>query len=259
MKRILSVIIILAFLVSLCSCSAKWTNEDITKTHKIEITKYKSDNPNIKVIYTITDEDVVNRFTNTFSELEVKDAHIREAIDRSYYIRFLGNGGEIDHITIITGHNTLQDKHGDLFKITDEIDIEDYISEVIKTAPSEIMWNPDENYTVDLHHPITNWTFGQEDEPPTFSWSLRKCFTKELISEIDLNQDSYMEITVNGSFSSCRLTEDEWEIKQMHRPWMAFRKFSSVSGLIQTTMSSWIRSIRNGITFGLPTNNKRIS
>ena len=57
MKRIISMTIILALCISLCSCSAKWTDEDITKSTKIEITKYESDNPNIKVIYTITDED----------------------------------------------------------------------------------------------------------------------------------------------------------------------------------------------------------
>ena len=218
MKRIISMTIILALCISLCSCSAKWTDEDITKSTKIEITKYDIENPTLQVIYTITDKDAVNSFCDTFSNLEVTDTHIRKEIGKSYYVRFLGNGGEIDHITVITGHNTLQDKHGDLFKITGKINIEDYISGVIETAPSEIVWDPNENYTVDLHYPVTNWTFGQEDEPPTFSWQLRKCFTKELVIEIDLNQDSYMEITVNGSFSSCRLTEDEWETIKANAP-----------------------------------------
>lgn len=116
----------MALCISLCSCSAKWTDEDITKSTKIEITKYESDNPNIKVIYTITDEDTVNSFCDTFSNLEVKDTHIKKEIGKSYYVRFLGNGGEIDHITVIKGHNTLQDKHGDLYKIISEIDVEDY-------------------------------------------------------------------------------------------------------------------------------------
>ena len=40
MKRIISMTIILALCISLCSCSAKWTDEDITKSTKIEITKY---------------------------------------------------------------------------------------------------------------------------------------------------------------------------------------------------------------------------
>ena len=44
-----------------------------------------------------------------------------------------------------------------------EIDVEDYISEMIETAPSEIIWDPDENYTVDMHHPATNWIFGHSD------------------------------------------------------------------------------------------------
>ena len=54
MKRILSSTIILAICITLCACSAKWTDEDITRSTKIEITKYESDNPNIKVIYTIS-------------------------------------------------------------------------------------------------------------------------------------------------------------------------------------------------------------
>lgn len=218
MKRIVLLLLCLVLSVSLCACTAKWTDEDITKATKIEITKYDSDDPNIKVIYTITDEDMVSSFTNTFSEFEVKDTHIRKEIARSYYVRFLGNGGEIDHITVITGHNTLQDKHGDLYKIAGNIDVEDYINEVIETAPSEIIWDPDENYSVDLNSPVTNWTFGQEDEPPRFSWTLRKCFTKELVIEIDLNQDSYMEILVSGSFSSYQLSADEWEVIKSNAP-----------------------------------------
>ena len=47
MKRILSMIVILALAVSLCACAAKWTDEDITRSTKIEITKYESDNPNM--------------------------------------------------------------------------------------------------------------------------------------------------------------------------------------------------------------------
>ena len=219
MKKVIALALaVVTLLCCLVGCSSKWTNEDISKSAKIEITKYDMENPNIRVIYTITDEDAVNSFCDTFSNLEVKDTHIREEIGKSYYVRFLGNGGEIDHITVITGHNTLQDKHGDLFKITGEINIEDYISGFIETAPSEIVWDPDENYTVDLHYPVTNWTLGQEDELPTFSWSLRKCFTNELVIEIDLNQDSYMEITVNGSFSSYRLSEEEWETIKVNAP-----------------------------------------
>ncbi|MCQ2354798.1 MAG: hypothetical protein MJ102_06825 [Clostridia bacterium] len=220
MKRILAVIIIFILGVSLCACSAKWTDENITKSTKIEITKYDSDNPNIQVIYTITDENAVNSFCNTFSDFKVKDTHIREVIAKSYYIRFLGNGGEIDHITVITGHNTLQDKHGDLYKITGEIDVEEYISEVIHTAPSEIIWDPDESYSVDLQDPAMNWTFGQEDEPPKFSWSLRKCFTKEIVIEIDLNQDTYMEMTVDGNVSSYILSADEWETIKANAPYV---------------------------------------
>lgn len=220
MKRILSMIIILVLGLSVCACSSNWTDNNITKANKIEITKYDSVHPNIMAIYTITDENTVNSFCNTFSGFEVKNTHIDEVIDKSYYVRFLGNSGEIDHITVIAGHNTLRDKHGDLYKIAGEINVEEYISEMIHTAPSEITWEPDENYWVDLHYPAMNQTFGQEDDPPTFSWSLRKYSTKEFVIEIDLNQDTYMEITVDGSSSTYMLSADEWETIKANAPYV---------------------------------------
>jgi type I restriction enzyme S subunit len=48
-----------------------------------------------------------------FSDLELKTTHIKEGIDTAFYITFIGQNGEIDHITVIAGRNTLMDKYGD--------------------------------------------------------------------------------------------------------------------------------------------------
>ena len=211
MKRIILIIIAITLSLSLSSCSPKWTREDISKAHTVEITAYDSENPNIKVIYTITDEQAVANLCNTFSILDLKDAHIKETIEKSFYIRFIGNGGEIDHISVIAGHNAIQDKHGDLYKITDEVDIERYVSEVIEIAPSEITRDPEEKYYVDLLKPAQNQTIKSEEEPPVFIWNLKQGFAETFVLEIDYMGDgTYMSRTVEGHLSY-QLSADDWK------------------------------------------------
>ena len=136
-KTIALVLTVAALLCCLVGCSSKWTDEDITKAHTVEITKYDGDDYNTKTIYNITDKETVRNLCNTFSIIELTDTRIKGTTKKAYYIRFIGNGGEIDHVTVIQGHNTLQDRHGDLYKITDEMDIERHLNEIIETATSE--------------------------------------------------------------------------------------------------------------------------
>ena len=138
MKKLLALALaVVVLLWCLVGCSSKWTDEDITKAHTVEITKYDGDDYNTKTIYNITDKETVRNLCNTFSIIELTDTRIKGTTKKAYYIRFIGNGGEIDHVTVIQGHNTLQDRHGDLYKITDEMDIERHLNEIIETAPSE--------------------------------------------------------------------------------------------------------------------------
>lgn len=213
MKRLLLMILAIALCVCICSCSSKWTKEDISKAHTVEITKYHDEDPNVQDIYTISDAETVRNLCNTFSVLALKDTHIKETVEKSFYIRFIGNGGEIDHVTVIAGHNTLQDQHGDLYKITDEMDLEHYLHEIIEGAPSKIVREPEEDYSLHiLYAPAENSTFGETVEPPVWAWSYQKEVPKELAIEIDcMNGEPYMEIKVNGSIASYMLSADEWE------------------------------------------------
>ena len=218
MKRILSMVVVFVLCVSVCSCSAKWTDEDITKAHTVEITKYDSEDPNIKVIYTITDAETVKNLCNTFSLLELKDAHVKETIAKSFYIRFIGNGSEIDHITVISGRNTIQDKHGDLYNITDEMDINRHINEVVENAPSEITRDPDENYKVQLKAPAQNMTLGTEDAPPTFAWDVQNGLPQSFVVEIDyMNDGSYISRTATVGVTYL-LPEEDWETIKNNAP-----------------------------------------
>lgn len=219
MKRLLLLILSIVLCLSICSCSSKWTKEDISKAHTVEIIKYDDENRNVQVIYTITDAETVQNLCNTFSVLKLKDTHIKEKTEKSFYIRFIGNGGEIDHVTVIAGYNTLQDKHGDLYKITDEMDMDRYLNEVVESAPSKIVRDPEENYTLYKYTPAENYTFVTEDEPPVFSWSFQKDVPKELVIEIDyMNGEPYMAINVNGDFSSYMLSNEEWETIKNNTP-----------------------------------------
>ena len=55
MKKLIALaLVVAALLCCLVGCSSKWTDEDITKAHTVEITKYNNDEHNTKLIYTIT-------------------------------------------------------------------------------------------------------------------------------------------------------------------------------------------------------------
>lgn len=211
MKRIVLIIFAITLSFSLSSCSPQWTREDISKAHTVEITKYHDEDPNVQDIYTISDAETVRNLCNTFSVLALKDTHIKETVEKSFYIRFIGNGGEIDHVTVIAGHNTLQDQHGDLYKITDEMDIERYVSEVIETAPSEVTRDPEENYSVALLKPAQYQTINSEEEPPVFTWNLNQGFAEIFVLEIDyMGNGTYMSRSVEGHLSY-QLSADDWE------------------------------------------------
>ena len=211
MKKIFLMAMAFVLCLSVCSCSVSWTEEDIREAHTVEITWYNPESGNIQVIYTITDEKTVENLCNTFSILALKDAHIKGQTEKSYYIRFIGNGGEIDHVSIIAGHNTLQDKHGDLYKITDEMDIERHLGEVLESAPSEIRREPEENYRVNLMTPAQNQTFDPDDAPPTFDWYVQSGLPQTFVVEIDCgNGEAYLSRTVTGIIAYA-LSAEDWE------------------------------------------------
>ena len=212
MRKTLSLLLtLITLLCCLVGCSSKWTDEDITKAHTIEITKYNNDDYNTKLIYTITDERTVRNFCNTFSLLELKRVKVTEPTERSFYIRFIGNGGDIDNVFVIYGHNVIVDSNGDMHKITDEMDINRHLNEVIESAPSEVKRDPEENYSLTLDEPSENWTFGQQDEPPIFSWTVQDGIPQEYVLEIDyLDDGTYLTKTIVDC-TGYKLSNEEWE------------------------------------------------
>lgn len=203
-------VLFIVLTVSLCSCAVKWTERDITQARRVEITVYDRQDPNIQVIYTIDDHEAVEELCQTFANLDLKKTKLKGMTQASYYVRFTGHGRELDHFTVITGHNTIQDRKGNSYLITEEIDVEDYLSKVIATVPSEKTRNPEEHYQVSLCSPAANQVFGKEDAPPVFSWSVLDGLPQAFMIEIDCMGDgSYMSIPAKGL--SQTLTAQEWE------------------------------------------------
>ena len=142
MKKSLSFCLLFSLLLGmLTACSAKWTDEDLSQAHTVEITEY-GEGYETKTTYTITDERTVNNLRHTFSLLELEKTRVQGHTEKSFYIRFLGANGEIDHITILAGRNVVQDRHGELYRITDDMDINRHLREVLETAPADVTQTP---------------------------------------------------------------------------------------------------------------------
>ena len=129
MKKLTALFLALICIFVLASCSVSWTDAEIKNAKSVEITCYDNHGSSDAVeVYTITDERSVNNICNTFSLLVVKKVKITEPTMMSYSIRFLDEAGNaIETVSLLFGYNVVQ--CGELYKITDEMDINRYIEE----------------------------------------------------------------------------------------------------------------------------------
>ena len=129
MKRLISLILVCICALGLTGCSVSWTDAEIKSAKSVEITCYSSHIGEDSVVYTVSDEKEVGNICNTFSLLVVKKAKITEPTEMSYTLRFLDSTGtEIESVNLLFGYNVVQ-CNGQLYKITDEMDINRYIRE----------------------------------------------------------------------------------------------------------------------------------
>ena len=133
MKQLIAIVLIFICLFSLASCSVNWTDKEIKNAKSVEITCHSSHVGEDSVVYTVSDEKEVGNICNTFSLLVVKKTKITEPTEMSYTIRFLDDAGkEIEAVILLFGYNVVQ-CNGQLYKITDEMDINRYIKEDVLT------------------------------------------------------------------------------------------------------------------------------
>lgn len=129
MKKLIAIVFIFLCLFCLASCSVNWTDKEIRNAKSVEITCYSSHVGEDSVVYTVSDEKEVGNICNTFSLLVVKKTKITEPTKMSYTIRFLDDAGkEIEFVNLLFGFNVVQ-SNGQLYKITDDMDINRYIKE----------------------------------------------------------------------------------------------------------------------------------
>ena len=135
MKKLIALVLALVCMLCFVGCSmfttdVSWTDKDIKNAKSVEINCYDIQDGSLKVVdvYTIVDEKEVNNICNTFSLLKVKKTKITKPMSLAYSISFLdGSGNAIETVMIPFGWNVIQ--CGDLYKITDEMDINRYIRE----------------------------------------------------------------------------------------------------------------------------------
>ncbi len=130
MKKFLTFCLVLACLLTLAGCSASWANEDILNSASIEIRTYNSDG-----VCTISDKDEIDDICNTFLSLSAKKLNYHKPAVSQYSIRFLNDAGlEIQHIDFLFGNTVVT--NGNIYSITDEIHIIEYIQEILsKNSP----------------------------------------------------------------------------------------------------------------------------
>ena len=134
MKKLIALVLTLVYMLCFVGCSifttdVSWTDKDIKNSKSVKITCYDNNASGDSVeVYIIVDEKEVNNICNTFSLLKVKKTKITEPMSIAYSISFLdGSDNAIETVTIPFGWNVIQ--CGDLYKITDEMDINRYIRE----------------------------------------------------------------------------------------------------------------------------------
>ena len=134
MKKLMAITLALFCMLGLAACSifateVSWTDKDIQNAKSIEISCYDNQG-DVKVVevYTVTDETEVNNICGIFSSLAVKETKITEPMSIAYSISFLdGSGNAIEAVIIPFGWNVIQ--CGGLYRITNEVDINEYIRE----------------------------------------------------------------------------------------------------------------------------------
>ena len=131
MKRISALLLLVSLLLlCLCSCLSQDTLPDLSKAARIEIRVF-SPTEQVYTDYTISDETAVREICDTLSSLKLKKIKLTEPLSQSFILTFYyPNGGRIGSVTLVFGHNVV-DCGKTMYKIQNELDINDYVSEFI--------------------------------------------------------------------------------------------------------------------------------
>ena len=132
-------ILVLFCSLVLLGCSSRpvrWTNKDICDSASVEIIYYGTNGDAVPQTFHFSDEDVDDICT-TFSNLAVKKVKIRDTLIGSYCVRFLDDSGkEIESVVILGNYNAI-DNNGQLYEITDEINIYQYVNAIVSSKAKE--------------------------------------------------------------------------------------------------------------------------
>ena len=171
--------------------------------------------PSYSVAGETVNVDVSPTYGYRLDTLTVTDAKGNPVIVENKAFTMPTSAVTVNAVFAVCDHSSNQhvefDDKGDMHKITDEMDINRHLNEVVETAPSEVKRDPEENYLLTLDEPSENWTFGQQDEPPIFSWTVQDGIPQEFLFEIDyLNDGTYLTKNIVDR-TNYKLSNEEWE------------------------------------------------
>ncbi len=131
MKKITALCLAFVCVLGLMGCSAPWTDKEIKNSASVEIRKY--DNGKLCGVYTVSNDNEVSDICKKISSLPAKKMDYHKPARTQYSIYFLNNEGqEIQSVDFLFGNTVVT--NGGIYGITDEINIMEYIEEIISKA-----------------------------------------------------------------------------------------------------------------------------
>ncbi len=134
MKKPVALCIVLTCVLILAGCSASWISNEMGTSASVEITSYE--NGEACEVITITEKGKVEDICQTVSSLSAKKMNYHKPAEKQYSIRFLNSAGdEIQSIDFLFGNTVVT--NGQIYGITDDIQILEYIEDIISSSSRE--------------------------------------------------------------------------------------------------------------------------
>ena len=138
MKKKSLIFIMLAvsvLLICLFGCSSKYKIEDLSQATRIEVRIFSSGNTYTDLI--ITDKDTIKDIGDTFCSSELKNVKIVKPRMALYEMRFFKGNEQRPFKSFTVGADNVIETGSEMYKITNGINIVDYLSNILENAPED--------------------------------------------------------------------------------------------------------------------------
>ena len=138
MKKKSLIFIMLALsglLICIFGCSSKYKIEDLSQAARIEVRIFSSGNDYTDLV--ISDKDTIKNISDTLCSLELKNVNIVKPRMGKYEIRFFKGNEPRPFQSFTVGADNVIETGSEMYKITNGINIVDYLSNILENAPED--------------------------------------------------------------------------------------------------------------------------